>query len=79
MAARRVTSMFPDIMRAILWTNGMVMVFDHAGKQIPDLQGHYGEKIDQILPRMGKEPMYLCDWPSQTPLAVFYPQMRREE
>ena len=37
------------IKKAILWTNGMVMVFDEKGEQMPEYQGQYSEVKDKIL------------------------------
>jgi len=31
------------------WSNGMVMVFDNKGEQIPDYQGVYEDVKDKIL------------------------------
>lgn len=37
------------IKKVIHWANGMVMVFDENGKQMPEYQGIYEEVKDKIL------------------------------
>jgi hypothetical protein len=39
----------PDPRTAVRWANGMVMVFDGAGVQIPTLQGPYEEVRAAVL------------------------------
>ena len=36
------------IAKVIRWQNGMVMVFDEAGQQMPDYQGTWEEKREAI-------------------------------
>lgn len=38
------------VVKAVLWTNGMVMAFDQAGQQVPEYQGR-GHKIIPLLRR----------------------------
>jgi hypothetical protein len=42
-------------MKIIRWQNDMVMVFDDEGEQVPHLQGHYTEVIDEVLNTPGAE------------------------
>lgn len=37
------------INKVIFWSNGMVMVFDENGQQLPDYQGKTGENLSKIL------------------------------
>jgi hypothetical protein len=37
------------INRVVRWDNGMVMVFDEYGEQMPEFQGEYSQVIDKIL------------------------------
>lgn len=37
------------IKQAIKWQNGMVMVFDDKGQQVPELQGPYEEVREKVL------------------------------
>lgn len=39
--------------RAIVWQNGMLMVFDQFGQQVPDYQGMANEKLQKLK----------SDWP----------------
>lgn len=39
----------PKIAKVIKWSNGLVMVFDEEGKQMPQYQGHYKEMVGLIL------------------------------
>ena len=36
------------IQRVILWSNGMVLVFDQDGKQMPELQGKRSEVVSKL-------------------------------
>ena len=36
-------------MHIILWESGMVMAFDAAGKQMPELQGHASEVLEKVM------------------------------
>jgi hypothetical protein len=43
----------PEIMAVFVWDNGMVMVFDKAGQQVPELQGvlaEVGERVAAVFP-----------------------------
>lgn len=51
--------------RAILFTNGMLMVFDEDGQQIPDYQGIGQEKIPQLLHDFPDCPISGMDWNTQ--------------
>lgn len=35
--------------KAYLWDNGMLMVFDEQGEQVPEYQGRGNEKIPQLM------------------------------
>ena len=35
--------------KAIKWANGMLMVFDDKGKQVPDYQGEAKEMLPKLL------------------------------
>lgn len=34
---------------AYLWQNGLTMVFDHGGEQIPELQGRHTAELEQRI------------------------------
>ena len=38
-----------DVAHAYLWENGMTMVFDRFGEQIPDLQGPHTPELEQAI------------------------------
>lgn len=48
--------------RAILWTNGMLMVFDQDGKQMPDYQGIGKEKLPKLRADFPECPIEGMDW-----------------
>jgi hypothetical protein len=37
------------ITKVMLWSNGVIMVFDERGEQMPEYQGHGQETITRIL------------------------------
>jgi hypothetical protein len=47
------------IAKAIKWGNGMVMVFDISGAQVPNLQGPYTEVRDRVLAAAGDETVFV--------------------
>lgn len=56
----------------ILWTNGMVMVFDTMGEQRNDLQGPFGEVVNKVLDAY--EGLWaLMQWEPRRELARFFP------
>jgi hypothetical protein len=38
-----------NVVRAVLWTNGMVMAFDERGEQVPDYQGRRQDVLPLLL------------------------------
>lgn len=40
---------FMKPVKAYLWDNGMLMVFDEQGEQVPEYQGRGNEKIPQLM------------------------------
>ncbi|MBA7610211.1 hypothetical protein ES703_17417 [subsurface metagenome] len=56
------------INRAIRFQNGMVMVFDENGEQLPEYQGKYEEVKAKILARAPKSTRFFHGtWPKSTP------------
>ena len=39
----------------IIWTNGMVIVFDLSGQQVPELQGPFGKVAEKISEQLHKQ------------------------
>ena len=54
--------MISEPKRAILWTNGGLMVFDQDGKQMPDLQGFGPEKVAELRRLHPSLPIERMDW-----------------
>jgi hypothetical protein len=51
---------------AVLFTNGMVMVIDEHGEQVPDMQGPYGENVGAIIDAIGEgQEMILAQWATE--------------
>lgn len=51
------------------WSNNMVMVFDHDGEQIPELQGPYTEALAAAVEaRSLPGRTQLFGWPPEQPL-----------
>ena len=48
--------------KAILWTNGMLTVFDENGKQMPSYQGIGKEKIPALRLAFPECPIEGMDW-----------------
>ncbi len=61
------------ITSVILWTNGMVAVFDQDGNQMPEYQGHYGGVKNKILQEFHRE-WQLAEWDKGI-LATFHPEV----
>lgn len=43
----------PKISKVIIWSNGMVVVFDQDGKQMGNFQGKFEDKKVEILEEIG--------------------------
>ena len=48
--------------KAVLWTNGMLMVFDQNGEQMPDYQGKGSEMIPKLRKDFPSCPIAGGDW-----------------
>lgn len=54
-----------EIRKVYKWQNGMVMVFDQFGEQMPDYQGRYEEVREKILSDASvKTEFFVADWRS---------------
>ena len=60
------------ISHVILWTNGMVAVFDTQGQQMAEYHGYYGEVKDKILATYSGM-WLLAEWQNGV-LATFHPE-----
>ena len=50
------------VVRAILWSNGMVMAFDESGQQVPDYQGRGAEVIPRLRRKYPDLKIEGMDW-----------------
>lgn len=62
------------IAEVILWTNGMVMVFDVDGKQIHYLQGYFNDVHDIILAAVNPDTKYFFGKWHETKIEVTFDQ-----
>lgn len=52
-----------EVKDVILWSNGMVMVLNKCGDQIPELQGRYLDRREAILDAADRHTkFYLSKW-----------------
>ena len=67
---RRCTACLPRVKSTYLWQNGMIMTFDAAGQQIPELQGRKEAVYDRLKAATDAETQWHgfggepCLWPS---------------
>jgi hypothetical protein len=64
------------ITTVVISQNGMVLVFDQWGEQMPEYQGRFEKVHDKILMNSDNDvEFYARDWQSQTltPLEYFFP------
>jgi len=50
------------IAEVILWSNGVVMVFDHNGEPVPELQGTFHVVVERINALFDREAWLYADW-----------------
>lgn len=65
----------PDATRVIVWQNGMVLVFDAAGEQVPECQGALAAVRERLAAVVPPERWEYATWPGVEPLP---PKARRK-